>query len=105
MKKNSCPPRKLSLEQIAFIDEIAHFVELEMFRLVDLELARRWIADHLRPQKHPHRLGLYFWKHEFEQAKRPYRYITARAFAELLTAAGFRVVGDRVYCREVRNGK
>jgi hypothetical protein len=75
-----------------------------LFEATQRVVARDWIAGHLRPAKRPHRLGVYALKHAFEWDGREIgRYIRAGDFAKLLTAAGIRVNGDRVYATEIRS--
>lgn len=62
--------------------------------------ARRWIAANLRPARRPHFRGCYSWKHEFERDAR--KYIRAGDFAAVLVTTGIKVVGDRVYTKEVK---
>jgi hypothetical protein len=76
-----------------------------LFEAANRHDARDWIAKTLAPAKRAHRLGVYALKHAYEWDRPCKRYIRAGDFAQLLTVAGFRVEGDRVYCREVRNGK
>ena len=71
-------------------------------RAASLHAARRWVAVKLRPSRRPHRLGLYFWKHDFVQDGNHTRYLTASGFAKVLADAGIEVVGDRVYAKEVK---
>ena len=83
-------------------DEFWRLFRFSVFRSINLCAARKWIADHLRPAKRPYRRGLYGLKHAFEWDGWG-RYIRQGDFADLLAAQGIRVVGQRVYCTEIRS--
>lgn len=83
-------------------DEFWRLFRFTLFRTVNRCAARKWIAEHLRSTKRPYRLGLGTLKHRYERDGWA-RYIRKSDFADLLAAEGIRVVGDDVYCKEIRS--
>ena len=59
-------------------------------------------AEHLRPARRKHPLGLAGWKERFEQDK-PKRRITQEEFAQVLADAKIKVIGDAVYAAKIRS--
>ena len=91
------PPDPLTVE------EARNVLCYKLAYAVSIHEARRWIRNRLRPSKRPYPLGVRFLKHVFEWEEHK-RHICAGDFARLLTEAGIRLVGNRVYCREVNDG-
>jgi hypothetical protein len=68
-------------------------------RDISRRVAERWIAEHLAPSKRPNRLGLDYWRSCVEHDT--HRYVPASIMRPALEANGIKVVGDRIYVKEV----
>jgi hypothetical protein len=90
------PPESMTVE------EFLRLLADELARALSLRVARHWVRDHLRLARSRHPRGLSSWKQRFEHDK-PRRRITQDDFARVLTEAGIKVVGDDVYCKEIRS--
>ena len=68
---------------------------------LSVRVARRWVRERLRPARCKHPRGLCSWKDQFEHDE-PRRHIKQEGFAKVLADAGIKVVGDKVYAKEVK---
>jgi len=83
------------------IQEFGRLLVDELSRALNISVARRWAREHLRASRGKHRRKLDSWKRQFERAN-PKRSVTHDEFAKALADAGIKVVGDDVYCEEIR---
>jgi hypothetical protein len=69
-------------------------------RDVSRRVAERWIATHLTPSQRPHPLGIHWLRSLVEHES--HRYVPASLMRAALEAKGVKVVGDRVFAKEVK---
>ncbi len=90
------PPERVT------VDEFRRLLLGELAHALTLRLARYWAEKHLLPARSKHRRNLAGWMQRFERDK-PNRRISPDDFAQVLKDAGIKVVGDAVYCKEIRS--
>jgi len=84
------------------VREFLRLLADELARALSLRVARHWAEEHLLPARSKHRRNLAGWMQRFERDK-PNRRISPDDFAQVLKDAGIKVVGDAVYCKEIRS--
>jgi hypothetical protein len=76
-----------------------------LWRGLDRDLSRReaerWIATHLTPSQRPHPLGIHWLRSLAEHES--HRYVPVSIMRPALETKGVRVVGNRVFAKEIKS--
>jgi hypothetical protein len=92
--------RPLTLHETDMLCLILTGLWLGLDRDLSRREAERWIARHLTPSERPHPLGIHWLRSLVEHES--HRYVPASLMRPALEAKGVKVVGDRVFAKEVK---
>jgi len=96
--KQRLPPPPTDSMTVA---EFCHLLADGLAHAVSIQVAQRWVREHLRGARCKNPIGLAGWKERFERDN-PKRRIAQGEFVKAINDAKIKVVGDAVYCREIQ---